>query len=86
MESIEIKHYTPETELEKILHKNYTYIFDQAVKYRELSETQAAHLADTTAALWEILDKLYASEQMNLDVKGILEKHNIPIPEGKEVW
>jgi hypothetical protein len=43
-------------------------------------------LTDTEAALWEILDKLYASEQMNLDVKGILAKHNIPIPEGKEVW
>jgi hypothetical protein len=41
---IEIKHYTPTTELEKILHENYTYIFNEAVKYRELSEKQAERI------------------------------------------
>jgi hypothetical protein len=53
-EFVQFKKYTPTTELEKILHKNYTYIFNEAVKYRELSETQAARIEE----LEELVKKL----------------------------
>jgi hypothetical protein len=42
--------------------------------------------ASLTAALWEIIDEMRMIDQEDLGVRGILEKHNIPIPEGKDVW